>query len=551
MSQFINEVYGSVQTLDSLESSHPVEIQVSTPAEINEVFDGISYNKGASLIRMLIQTIGESAFQRGLQIYLAEFAYKNTTASDLWSSMSRATAIESSSTGGIVFDIATLMTNWVKETGYPLLSVEEHAAPQGKTACRCFAVAQQKFLQSGQPETSDQSAGDSNSALVETGRVTWSVPMAIGAYSMSAATTIAVSQRILDKLSGLIGIDDPTPEGAIFSFNHASTGFYRVLYTPQHFSQLSTLVAKRVLPTLDRLSLLRDCFSLSTCGQGYSVADLLDLIRVFQGETEFTVIQFLSIVLGNLCALHGDQSYAPTLHRLVRDIFGPRWAQLGWGPAGSNAKRAAEHHLTFLERSILVSMLGLYSGDDAIAAEAWARLQAYAADPAANAIQPDLRAPIYSLAIRYAGAAAREVLKSLYLASTSSEERVRLLTALGTTRVPPSESTEEEVTQLLEWIFNSGHVRNGDLIYALTTIGQDSKLSRTICWEYMKKNWDNLLVRFNAAEGAWAHIDFPSLHPLTFFFSLLSSLFPPSSSSPVSLQWCHVRSGSHLPFDPR
>ena len=45
MDQFINEVYGVAQNLDSLESSHPIELEVSTPEEINEIFDPINYNK--------------------------------------------------------------------------------------------------------------------------------------------------------------------------------------------------------------------------------------------------------------------------------------------------------------------------------------------------------------------------------------------------------------------------------------------------------------------------------------------------------------------------
>lgn len=45
--------------LDSLKNSHPIEVPVSNPNEIDEIFDDISYQKGASIIRMLHNYIGD------------------------------------------------------------------------------------------------------------------------------------------------------------------------------------------------------------------------------------------------------------------------------------------------------------------------------------------------------------------------------------------------------------------------------------------------------------------------------------------------------------
>ena len=48
---FVESVYSLALQLDSLVSSHPVEVQVSHPDEVNSIFDAISYAKGASVIR--------------------------------------------------------------------------------------------------------------------------------------------------------------------------------------------------------------------------------------------------------------------------------------------------------------------------------------------------------------------------------------------------------------------------------------------------------------------------------------------------------------------
>ena len=56
--------------IDALESSHPISIEVKHPDEINEIFDRISYAKGASIIRMMDNFLTTKTFQRGLTNYL-------------------------------------------------------------------------------------------------------------------------------------------------------------------------------------------------------------------------------------------------------------------------------------------------------------------------------------------------------------------------------------------------------------------------------------------------------------------------------------------------
>jgi puromycin-sensitive aminopeptidase len=75
--QFVFEVYGSALRLDALASSHPVEVEVNHPDEINEIFDSISYAKGASIIRMIADFIGQQAFKTGIQRYLSQHLYAN------------------------------------------------------------------------------------------------------------------------------------------------------------------------------------------------------------------------------------------------------------------------------------------------------------------------------------------------------------------------------------------------------------------------------------------------------------------------------------------
>lgn len=80
--QFVTDMYTRALELDSLKNSHPIEVPVGHPCEIDEIFDEISYNKGASVIRMLHDYIGEDDFRKGMNIYLTRHQYKNTFTED-------------------------------------------------------------------------------------------------------------------------------------------------------------------------------------------------------------------------------------------------------------------------------------------------------------------------------------------------------------------------------------------------------------------------------------------------------------------------------------
>src|SRR3989338_2086054 len=81
--QFSTNELGTALRLDSLLHTHPIEIPVHHPDEIGEIFDEVSYSKGASIIRMLADYIGEKNFRDGLRYYLKKHSYKNTETAHL------------------------------------------------------------------------------------------------------------------------------------------------------------------------------------------------------------------------------------------------------------------------------------------------------------------------------------------------------------------------------------------------------------------------------------------------------------------------------------
>jgi aminopeptidase N len=68
---------------DRLPSTHPIAADVPTLTQALANFDGISYAKGASVLRQLLALLGRPAFENGIRSYLAEHAWGNATLADL------------------------------------------------------------------------------------------------------------------------------------------------------------------------------------------------------------------------------------------------------------------------------------------------------------------------------------------------------------------------------------------------------------------------------------------------------------------------------------
>ena len=104
-----------VMDLDATLNSHPIIQTVSHPDQITEIFDAISYSKGASVLRMLEDFIGPEEFRLGVSKFLKKFKYANAVTNDLW------TVLEGVSSQGL--DVTKIMDTWTRQMGYPVIQV--------------------------------------------------------------------------------------------------------------------------------------------------------------------------------------------------------------------------------------------------------------------------------------------------------------------------------------------------------------------------------------------------------------------------------------------
>jgi tricorn protease interacting factor F2/3 len=111
---FINAEYAPSMRKDSLTSTHSIEAKVEKPEEIEQIFDEISYGKGASILRMIEGYLTEEIFMKGIREYLNQFNYSNATGKDLWRCLSKVSGKE----------VEKIMEAWIKKKGYPIVNVE-------------------------------------------------------------------------------------------------------------------------------------------------------------------------------------------------------------------------------------------------------------------------------------------------------------------------------------------------------------------------------------------------------------------------------------------
>src|SRR6266404_738316 len=101
------------QGVDSLQHTRPIQQAAETPAQIQELFDGIAYGKAAAVLRMLEAYIGPETFRAGVKQYLKQHSYGNATATDFWTTLAKVSGKP----------VDRVMPTFVQQAGLPFVAV--------------------------------------------------------------------------------------------------------------------------------------------------------------------------------------------------------------------------------------------------------------------------------------------------------------------------------------------------------------------------------------------------------------------------------------------
>jgi len=395
----------------------------------------LTYEKGASVLRMLEQYLGPTVFRDGVREYLRRHAYANAETGDLWAALGRAANQP----------IPAVMDAWIFQPGYPLVS----ARLEGRE----LVLSQQRFTYL--PEPLPGSTPSPRNQL-------WQVPLQI---RFTAAGRTSIERRLLAGPE----VRMPAPERLeSVLVNEGGHGFYRVRYSGELLERL--LGALPSLGAIERFNLVNDSWAVTMAGH-MALTDYLDLTARFRGERDRNV---WSVLLASFVTLNRlvEPEHRPRLAALIRDRVRGVFEELGWTP------RPGEDELTRQLRGDLIRAMGVLGDDRAVQARA-VELYAGAADVDPNVL------PAIIAVLAHAGDGARydEFLQKFRSATTPQEEQ-RYLYALAGFRQPAL------LSQTLARTTN-GEFRTQDAPFVARAL-LTSVHGRELAWEFVKTNWDTM-----------------------------------------------------------
>lgn len=385
---------------DSIDGVQSVQVEVSHPDEIRSLFDGaIVYAKGARLLWMLRNFVGDKDFQNGLKHYFKQFAYSNSVGDDLWASIAKSSNK----------DIAKLMNTWISQPGYPVISMESNK--QG-----AIKLTQSQFF-IGPHESSSRK---------------WPIPLV---NDLPSIPKLMSSESITFKAKPNINI------------NSGSTSHFIVNRDQQSFEAVLSDIRSNKLSVLDRLQFIHENILLAKSGMIESKR-LISLVQEFKHEDSNQVWNMISYAIGYLKKFtEGDEELSSALKKLTWGLVKEQYHKLGW------QESLIENDDTKKLRSTIIS-LAVYSNTTEATNEA---RRIYDTTKIED-IDPDLREIVLSSIVKH-DKSGNEVtaLVGKYQNNYSASIKSHLRSGITSTH------SSEQIDKLLSYLKDTKIIRSQDV----------------------------------------------------------------------------------------
>jgi puromycin-sensitive aminopeptidase len=424
--------------IDGLKSTRPIEFTVEKPEEAAGMFDVLTYEKGASVVRMLEQYLGAEAFRDGIRLYLRRHQYANAETTDLWD------AIEDSTHQ----PVRALMDTWIFQAGYPVISVAKRSSG--------IVLSQRLFRYLG-----DDAAPERK----------WLVPIFLRAgtkHGVVTRTILLADQEIFLELPD-------EPDWVVV--NAGGHGFYRVQYSDELMSGLKQSL-QSILTPVERFGLLNDAWAATLAGLT-PLAEYLNLIDLLRDESDINV---WTTAIGSSHHLNRilDQAQRAQLQERLRAVFAPAVQRLGW------SVREGESELESQLRGDLIAALGTVAEDKPCQARARELYSQYERN--ANTVDRNLVPALISIVAHTGTPADYEKFYGKFKNAQTPQEEQRYLFALAGFRQP------ELIERTCRLTLN-GEVRTQNSPYLMRNILLNPD-ARSRAWGFMKEHWDEMLRQY-------------------------------------------------------
>jgi len=437
---------GAALATDALRNTRPIEFPVGPPEEAEAMFDVLTYQKGAAVLRMLEQYLGPEAFRAGVSHYLTVHSHSNTETGDLWD------AIEAVSGE----PVRAIMDSWIFQGGYPLISVEEADSPSR------IRLTQRRFL---------YDAAGTGGRPVDGGD-RWVVPVNLRA---SVAGVTQHRRILVDGDTTVVSFDGPIEWVVV---NDGAWGFYRTRYAPDLMRRLSHTGLSAVCDPRERMALVADSWAEVVEGS-VGLPEWVGMVEALSADDDPDVWAAIGGGLGLLDLIASDQGDRDALAAFVRRVAGPMWSRLGWDPTPNETQR------TGITRGRLVSLLGLFGRDPEVTEPAAARFGRYLAD--GSGLAPDLVTPVTNVVVAAGDEQAWTTVLTQYRERRTPQDKVRYLLAL------PCSGHAALLARTLDLALGE-EVRSQDAPFLIAGV-LSNHVGGRLAWEWLEAHWDELQTR--------------------------------------------------------
>ncbi|KAL2091899.1 hypothetical protein ACEWY4_011697 [Coilia grayii] len=480
---FLGKCFEAME-VDSLPSSHPVSTPVENPAQIQEMFDDVSYDKGACILHMLRDFLTPKAFKLGIVRYLKKYSFHNTVSGHLWESLTNicdsdgmdegrfkgyASCSRPGTTTGASkwyaedeLDVKAVMETWTLQEGFPLVTAEVKGHE--------VKLSQERFLKSDKPS--------------HTSEFLWQVPLT---YITSDSSTL--HRFLLTTRTDLLYLP---AEVEWIKFNVDMSGYYVVHYDSASWDALANLLQRNhtALSSNDRASLINNVFQLVSVGK-VSLDRALDLSLYLSKETEIMPVTQGLHELVPLYKLmekrdmhHLENQMKGYIVQLFRDLIDRQ----AWSDEGSVSQRMLRSYLL---------LFACVRGHPPCVDKASKLFQKWKESDGTMSLPNDV-----SLAVFAVGARTEEgwdFLLEKYKQSLYSSLKSRIKSALTISPL------DYKLKWLMEQSLEGEVLKTQDLPYVVSSVSRNPKGYKH-AWDFLRANWDTLIKKFDLGSHSISHM---------------------------------------------
>lgn len=449
--QFVVEQLQGVMQMDSLQSTHPMTHNVYTPSQVSGIFDNISYNKGAVVLRMVEHILTTAKFKTANQNYIKERAFKSTRPENLFEAYN----LHGDPT------ISEFMEPWTVQSGYPLVTVI--GSNDG------FSITQQRFLVNN---------------MTHDDKTLWPLPIT---YATKEADFANTKPTIVNTETYKVTIAKPE-ELPYFILNNQQVGYYRVNYDEDNWAKISAALHKEDfggIHVLNRAQIVDDLFNLARAGLvKYDAA--LEILDYLQNETEYVPW---------LAAVNGLSLLSRRIHHEDDEKFAKYMVQLfskAYGKVKFEAPSDEETRVfTYLRINVLQWACNYGHVECKKAAlEEFVRFY----EKPTEKVHPDLRQVVYCEGIRQGTDEHFDFLWNQFLTSNIATEQLLILQGLGCAQ------DREQVFKVMDAI-TSDDIRPQDKSTAFSNL-----LANSYTLDHVSEYLRTYYVRWANAHGSYLNV---------------------------------------------